>query len=346
MQKIDTKALSKALSEAKIPTELSKPDNFLSIGNYALNFIISGNFRKSIPNRRQIMLCGPSGSGKSYIAMNIAKLAQDQGYFVVVIDTERALDEPYLAKIGMNTDEDSFMPLQVASLEGCAKAVSLVFQNTAPDDKVCLVIDSLGNLDTEDSLALFDKKGELKNDMGLKAKKTKQLIRDINVHAGTRDMFVVTCNHVYENQNPMDGTGKYKISGGPSTQFIPSISLMLDKKKLFEDDKGDDSDKQKKKPVLGIRMTAEVLKTRFFRYAGKTELEVPFHTGMDPLSGFLEFAKSEGLVELKGAWYNYTDKAGKAQKFYAKDLNDHIENLLSLHDDAIVEREEQQESTT
>lgn len=330
-------ALKKELTTASIPTTLSKPDVFISTGNYALNYIISGHFRTAIPNRRQTMLCGPSGAGKSYLALQMAKLAQDIGYFVVVIDTERALDEPYLKKIGMNMDEDHFMPLQVASLEDCAKAVSLVFQNTSPEDKVVLVIDSLGNLDTVDSLEQFENKGVLKNDMGLKAKKSKQLVRDINVHSGERDMFVFVCNHVYENQDMMNGKGKYKVSGGESIQFIPSIALMADKKKLRNEE-------DKTAQIRGIRMQVEVMKTRFFRLGGKIEIEVPFDTGMDPLSGFLEFAEAEGLVELRGAWYNYVDAEGKAQKFYEKDLGKHIDALLNAFDKVAGEIAETEET--
>ncbi|MGI0069669.1 MAG: hypothetical protein ACREAN_05370, partial [Nitrosopumilaceae archaeon] len=196
-----------------------------------------------------------------------------------------------------------------------------------------VVVDSLGNLDTEDSLAQFEKDGTLKNDMGIKAKKGKQLIRDINVNSGVRDMTVLVCNHVYQNQDLLNGKGKYLVSGGESTMFIPSICLMLDKKKLRDED-------DKKAQILGVRVKAEVIKSRFFRHAGTVEIEIPYSTGIDPLSGFVEFALAEGLLEQAGAWLKYKDSCGAEQKFYAKNLKDHIDALLLQHDRMIQEQED------
>jgi len=336
--KIDIDAIKKELTNSGVSLGHSNPDTFISTGNYSLNYIISGTFRKSIPNRRQVMLCGPSGAGKSLLAWNIAKNAQDIGYHVFGIDTEYAIDTVYLTKIGLNQDKENFTAINTSSIEGCAAATAAIFRTTKPEDKLCIVIDSIGNIDTKDSLKQFDEKGELKNDMGIKSKKIKQLLRDINVHAGARDVFVIVCNHVYENQDLLNGKGKYIISGGTSVQFIPSVSIMVDKKKLKDVD-------DKSAQIRGVRITAEIIKSRFFRFAGKTEFEVPYDTGIDKLSGFIEFAVESGLVQQSGAWYNFTDKEGKAHKFYAKDLEKHIEAILDMSDDNIVEAEEAEEIT-
>ncbi len=336
--KIDIEAIKKELTNAGVSLGHSNPDTFISTGNYSLNYIISGTFRKAIPNRRQVMLCGPSGAGKSLLAWNIAKNAQDIGYHVFGIDTEHAIDTSYLTKIGLNQDVEHFTPINVSSIEGCAVATAAIFRTTKPEDKICIVIDSIGNIDTTDSLQQFDEKGTLKNDMGIKSKKIKQLLRDINVHSGARDVFMIVCNHVYMNQDPMNGKGKYIISGGPSVEFIPSISVLVDKKKLK-----DDSDKNAQ--ILGVRITAEILKSRFFRFAGKTEFDVPYDTGIDKLSGFMEFAVDAGLIQQAGAWYSFIDKEGKQHKFYAKDLDKHIEAILDIADENIIEAEEAEEES-
>ena len=70
------------------------PDTWISTGNYCLNKLISNDFHKGIPLGKVTVLAGESGAGKSYIASgNIVKNAQDQGIFVVLIDSENALDE-------------------------------------------------------------------------------------------------------------------------------------------------------------------------------------------------------------------------------------------------------------
>jgi RecA/RadA recombinase len=73
------------------------PDTWISTGNYTLNKLISGEFNKGIPLGKVTVLAGESGSGKSFIAAgNIVKAAQDQGIFVILIDSENALDERWL----------------------------------------------------------------------------------------------------------------------------------------------------------------------------------------------------------------------------------------------------------
>ena len=66
-------------------------------GNYALNYLISGDFNKGKISGKVSVFAGESGAGKSYIcAGNIVKAAQEQDILVVPIDPENALDEAWL----------------------------------------------------------------------------------------------------------------------------------------------------------------------------------------------------------------------------------------------------------
>jgi RecA/RadA recombinase len=57
-------------------------------------------FRKSITKSIN------GGAGKSYICFgNIIKNAQEQGIFVVLIDTENALDEDWLKALGVDSNK-------------------------------------------------------------------------------------------------------------------------------------------------------------------------------------------------------------------------------------------------
>ena len=82
------------------------PTDWISTGNYALNYLVSGDFNKGIPLGKVTVFAGESGAGKSYIcAGNIVKHAQEQGIFVVLIDSENALDETWLKALDVDTDE-------------------------------------------------------------------------------------------------------------------------------------------------------------------------------------------------------------------------------------------------
>ena len=72
------------------------PTDWISTGNYALNYLISGDFNRGVPLGKVTVFAGESGAGKSYICSgNIIKNAQEQGIYVVLIDSENALDEKW-----------------------------------------------------------------------------------------------------------------------------------------------------------------------------------------------------------------------------------------------------------
>ena len=93
------------------------PTDWISTGNYALNYLISGDFNKGVPLGKVTVFAGESGAGKSYFASgNIVKSAQAQGIFVVLIDTENALDEAWLKALGVDTSESKLLKLSMSMI--------------------------------------------------------------------------------------------------------------------------------------------------------------------------------------------------------------------------------------
>ena len=81
------------------------PTDWISTGNYALNYLISGDFNKGVPLGKVTVLAGESGSGKSFVASgNLVRNAQKQGIYVILIDTENALDQSWLEALGVDTN--------------------------------------------------------------------------------------------------------------------------------------------------------------------------------------------------------------------------------------------------
>ncbi len=101
------------------------PTDWISTGNYALNYLISADFKKGIPLGKVTVFAGESGSGKSYFAAaNIVKDAQRQGIFVVLIDSENALDESWLHALDVDTSEDKLLKLNMSMIDDVAKTIS------------------------------------------------------------------------------------------------------------------------------------------------------------------------------------------------------------------------------
>ena len=148
------------------------PTDWISTGNYALNYLISGDFNRGIPLGKVTVFAGDSGAGKSYICSgNIVKHAQEQGIFVVLIDSENALDEDWLKALGVDTGPDKLLKLSMAMIDDVAKTISTFMSDykALPDGerpKVMFVIDSLGMLLTPTDVNQFDADDKISGGQG------------------------------------------------------------------------------------------------------------------------------------------------------------------------------------
>ena len=209
------KSISKSIAGLSIG--FNDPTDWVSTGNYALNYLISGDFNKGIPLGKVTVFAGESGAGKSYICSgNIVKHAQEQGVFVVLIDSENALDEDWLKALGVDTSDEKLLKLNMAMIDDVAKTVNDFmgeYRAMAEEErpKVLFVIDSLGMLLTPTDVDQFQK-GDLKGDMGRKPKALTALVRNCVNMFGSANVGLVATNHTYASQDMFDPDDK--ISGG------------------------------------------------------------------------------------------------------------------------------------
>ena len=265
------------------------PTDWISTGNYALNYLISGDFHKGIPLGKVTVFAGESGAGKSYfVSGNITKEAQQQGIFVVLIDSENALDEAWLHALGVDTSEDKLLKLSMAMIDDVAKTISTFMSDykNLPDEerpKVLFVIDSLGMLLTPTDVDQFGK-GDLKGDLGRKPKALTALVRNCVNMFGAHNVGLVATNHTYASQDMFDPDDK--ISGGQGFIYASSIVIAMKKMKLKEDEAGN-----KISDVRGIRAGCKVMKTRYAKPFEGVQVKIPYETGMNPYSGLVDMAE-------------------------------------------------------
>jgi len=327
------------------------PTDWVSTGNYALNYLISGDFHKGIPLGKVSVFAGESGSGKSYFASaNIVKAAQEQDIFVVLIDSENALDEAWLHALGVDTSEEKLLKLNLAMIDDVAKTVSEFmkeYKDMAEDDrpKVLFVVDSLGMLLTPTDVDQFGK-GDLKGDMGRKPKALTALVRNCVNMFGAHNVGMVATNHTYASQDMFDPDDK--ISGGQGFIYASSIVIAMKKLKLKEDEDGN-----KVSDVRGIRSACKVMKTRYAKPFESVQVKIPYETGMDPYSGLVDLFEAKGLLKKEGNRLKYTDLNGEVHLEYRKNwtgsmldmvMND-IANKPSIADAEEVITEEPQMET-
>jgi len=292
------------------------PTDWISTGSYALNYLVSGDFHKGVPLGKVTVFAGESGAGKSYFcAGNIVKHAQDQGIFVVLIDSENALDEAWLQALDVDTGEDKLLKLNMSMIDDVAKTISTFMadykaMNEEDRPKVLFVIDSLGMLLTPTDMDQFQK-GDMKGDMGRKPKQLTALVRNTVNMIGSYNVGLVCTNHTYASQDMFDPDDK--ISGGQGFIYASSIVVAMKKMKLKEDEGGN-----KISEVRGIRAGCKVMKTRYAKPFEGVQVKIPYETGMNPYSGLIELFEKKGLLEKQGNRLKYVDLKGEEHLDYRK----------------------------
>jgi recombination protein RecA len=318
------KTISKSIEGLGIG--FNDPTDWVSTGNYALNYLISSDFFKGIPLGKVTVFAGESGAGKSYIcAGNIIKHAQDQGIFPILIDTENALDETWLQALGVDTADDKLLKLSLCMIDDVAKTISEFMKEykAMPEDqrpKILFVIDSLGMLLTPTDVNQFEA-GDMKGDMGRKPKALTSLVRNSVNMFGSYNVGLVATNHTYASQDMFDPDDK--ISGGQGFIYASSIVVAMRKLKLKED-----TDGNKTTEVNGIRAACKIMKTRYAKPFETVQVKIPYTEGMSPYSGLFDLFESRKLLVKEGNRYKYLLGDGTELKLYKKEYERNEDGCL------------------
>lgn len=310
--------MSKAFDVSKFRKSITKsvnglsvgfrdPDTWISTGNYTLNKLISGEFDKGVPLGKVTMFAGESGAGKSFLASgNLVRDAQAQGIFVVMIDSENALDENWLQALGVDTSEDKLLKLNMAMIDDVAKVINDFVKDYRAEygdkeveerPKILFVVDSLGMLMSPTEIKQFAD-GDMKGDMGRKAKQLKALVTNCVNMFGDLNIGMVCTNHTYASQDMFDPDDK--ISGGSGMIYASSIVIAIKKLKLKVDKEGN-----KTSQVHGIRAACKVMKSRFSKPFESVQIAIPYETGMDPYSGLVDYFEASGRLAKTGNKLEY-----------------------------------------
>jgi len=336
------KSITKAVPGLSVG--FNDPDTWISTGNYTLNKLISGDFSKGIPLGKVTVLAGESGAGKSYIAAgNIVKAAQDQGIFVVLIDTENALDEKWLHALDVDTSDEKLLKLNMSMIDDVAKTVSdfmkdykAEYADKEKDDrpKVLFVIDSLGMMLTPTDVDQFQK-GDMKGDLGRKPKALTALVRNTVNMFGEFNVGMLCTNHTYASQDMFDPYDK--ISGGQGFIYASSIVIAMRKLKLKVD-----ADGNKTSQVHGIRAACKVMKTRYAKPFESVQVEIPYETGMSPYSGLVDFFEAKAVLKKVGNRLEYTSTTTgevilQFRKAWERNDSNYLDLVMQEWDNEVVD---------
>lgn len=322
------KDFDKRVKKLPVSTVMTPPQYWTGIGNYAINRIVSGSYKRAIPQGRITCLSGPSGSGKSYLLCNLLKTAQkEEEAFVLVIDSEHALDETFLERAGVDTSPNSFRYIEVETFDDVTAVFSafVAAYNANPSvdsrgkpKRVIVALDSVDMLQSETESENFDK-GVAKGDMGQRTKQIKQLLRGMVQRIKHIPFSVIVTHQVYLNQDITNGEGKFIVNN--ALRYSCSQIFVITALQLKTADKG----------ITGVRMKLTNYKSRFVMKGASVEVEVPFEGGMDKFSGLCDRFIEDGILVRRGAWLTLSYDGFPEEKFYEKDFNDRLFEAAMNH---------------
>lgn len=265
-------------------------DEYIQTGNYMVNAQLTGSIFGGIPNTRSVALSGESGTGKTFLCLNIAREAQKMGYGVIYCDTEAAVDRDVCAKFGV--DQSRFRHEPVRTITELKKICSNLYieikekKNKGFDvPKILMVIDSLGNLGTDkerDDAVSGSEKKDMTRQSGLRS-----LFRIITTDLAELKIPLVFTNHSYAEIGSYVPT--QRMSGGGGPEYAASMILMLQKAKLKENNK--EAEKQGMNGT-GIVVTSKVKKSRFTKTI-PVKFHISFLSGMNRYIGLEKYVSWE-----------------------------------------------------
>jgi len=122
--------------------------------------------------------------------------------------------------------------------------------------------------------------------------------------------------HTYKSQDMFSPDDV--ISGGTGPIFAASMVVAMRKLKLKEDEDGN-----KIAEVAGIRSVCQVVKTRYSKPFETIKINIPYATGLDPISGLFDLFEKSGKFVKNGNRYRYMSKTtGAEMNYFRKDWND------------------------
>lgn len=275
--------------------KVEKEKKFISTGVYLLDAALSAQLLGGgIASNRITAFAGESGAGKSFLCYSVAKHAQKEGYSIIYIDTERAMDLKDFKKFGIDTNDEKFRLVVSNKVEDINVTLSQMVDDLKEQKlagyelpKIMIVIDSLGQMaskkEKEDLI-----KGDIKQDM-TKAKALGSLFRSINTDLGYLDIPLLVANHTYLT---LDMFPQEKLKGGNGLLYSASVIGFMSKSKLKTGEE-DDMD-------LGQSGITVLFKTSKNRLAKpkKIRFDISFVSGLNPYTGLDAFCRPEYFEEI------------------------------------------------
>ena len=234
----------------------SVQDDIISTGLPGLDDVlgVGGILRGSI-----IEIFGDEGTGKTALALYLAKQYQKAGKAVLYIDSERTLTKETIESAGV--EKENFYILKENALE---KVLNICTDGAAVFGAI--IIDSFAGLTTKHQYS-EDIDGE--NRSYYVARTVSSALPILSAYMADHGCTLIITNQLREKVGVMFGRPEYS-TGGKALKYYFSVRLDLRKLEYLKN-KGD---------IIGIRSRVKVVKNKIAAPYGETSIDIIFGQGV------------------------------------------------------------------
>lgn len=309
---------SSVLTESKIYNRKDMITTSVPMVNVALSGRIDGGLTPGLT-----IMAGPSKHFKSAFSLLMAGAYMKQYPESVLLFYDSEFGTPKSYFDAFNIDMDRVVHTPITDIEKLKFDIVKQLEEIGRDDKVVIVIDSVGNLaskkETDDAL-----EGKSVADMS-RAKALKSLFRMVTPHLTLKDIPLIVVNHTYKEMAmyPRD-----IVSGGTGIYYSADTIWILGRQQEKDG-----------KDITGYNFVINVEKSRYVKEKSKIPITVSYEGGIKKWSGLLDLALEGGYIAKPTAQsYQFVDRSTgelTGPKFKASEIEDNGDawkTLLSTTD--------------
>lgn len=242
-----------------------------------------------LPRGRIVEIYGPEASGKTTLALSVIAQAQKKGGQCAFVDAEHALDPERAEIIGVNLDE-----LLLSQPDTGEQALEITETLVRSGGLDVIIVDSVAALVPRAEL-----EGEMGDAvMGMQARLMSQALRKLTGAISKSKTILIFTNQIRQKIGVMFGNPE-TTPGGLALKFYSSVRIDLRRIEVLKDND----------VVSGSRHRARVVKNKVAPPLRVAEFDIMNEEGISKPGGLLDVAVDLGIMEKRGSFYNYKDKA-------------------------------------
>lgn len=293
------------------PTEVT---DWIPTGSRWLDSIICRGKLAGIPVGKVSELAGLEGSGKSYMAAQIAANAQKMGIDVIYFDSESAIDPEFMKKAGC--DMSRILYVQAENVEYVLESIEDLLKNN--QNRMLFIWDSMALTPSKTDLeGDFDPQSSMAVKPRILAKGLSKLIQPIaNSQSTLLVLNQLKTNLQVQNIKYATDSEKYTTPGGKALSYSYSLRIWLTGRKAKDsyvlDERG---------YKVGSEVKARLEKSRFGTAGRECLFKIMWGGAIGVLDNESIFEAIKPFIKQTGAWYEM-EVDGQAKKFQQSSWED------------------------